>query len=118
MTTETVKKLKDLVGKPVTVFTENIGRGFTENQYNDYFTGICTFVGIDIIETLHPITKCKNLFFIKNIIAICEEQQLDPNDPEHKKIINEISSSKNQQDLPLTNSENIDIGFLSQLSKK
>lgn len=116
---ETLNKLKFLIDKPVTIFTHNIGRIFTDVQYNDYFTGICTYVNNEIIETVHPITKCKNIFFISNIVGICEEQQLDPSNPEHQKMINEInnSSKKTEEDLSLDNSVNIDVDLLSKLVK-
>jgi hypothetical protein len=116
-------KLKDLIGKPVTIFTENIGRNFNDSQYNDYFTGILTSCDSDILETVHPITKCKNLFFIKKIIGICEEQSLDPNNPEHQKIINQMNGSnetieEKNQDLPLSDSINIDVDMLNKLIDK
>lgn len=116
MTSTTIDKLKGFLNKPVTIFTRNIGRSFQETQYNDYFTGICTGVNVDVIETVHPITKCKNIFFIKNIIGICEEQQLDPENPEHKKIIKEIYDSKSiDKELPLSGSTTIDVDLLNKL---
>jgi hypothetical protein len=115
-------KLKDLIGKPVTIFTENIGRNFNDSQYNDYFTGILTSCDNDILETVHPITKCKNLFFIKNIIGICEEQHLDPDNPEHQKIINQMNGStetiEKDKELPLSDSINIDVDMLNKLIDK
>lgn len=119
MTSSTIEQLKTFINKPVTIFTENIGRNFQETQYNDYFTGICTNVTFDIIETIHPVTKCKNIFFIRNIVGICEEQQLDPKNPEHKKIIEEIYESKTvDKDLPLSNSATIDVDLLNKLIDK
>lgn len=119
MISSTIEQLKIFINKPVTIFTENIGRNFQETQYNDYFTGICTNITQDIIETVHPITKCKNIFFIRNIVGICEEQQLDPENIEHKKIIKEIiESKKTDKELPLTDSENINIDMLNKLIEK
>ena len=115
-------KLKELIGKPVTIFTENIGRNFNDSQYNDYFTGILTSYDNDVLETVHPITKCINLFFIKNIIGICEEQSLDPDNPEHLKIINQMNGStdtiEKDKELPLSDSINIDVDMLNKLIDK
>ena len=77
-----VQKLNYFINKPVTVFTNNTGRKFSDEQFNDYFTGICVSVDEDGIETIHPITGCKNLFLLNSIVGICEEQQLDPENPE------------------------------------
>jgi hypothetical protein len=117
------QRLKYFIGKPVTIFTNNIGRNFTEVQYNDYFTGICKAIDGDGVETVHPITNCKNFFFFNNIIGICEEQQLDPNNPDHQKVIKEINGKKEDpkedpKELPLMKSESIDINLLNKLIEK
>ena len=36
-----LEKLKYFIDKPITIFTADIGRKFTDEQFNDYFTGIC-----------------------------------------------------------------------------
>jgi len=115
-----LEKFKYFIGKPITVFTVHTGRNFTETQFNDYFTGVCQAVHIDTIETLHPITNCKNLFFFNNIVGICEEQQLDPENPEHQEIINEIKREVpvEQNDLQPNNSVNIDIDLLNKIIAK
>ena len=118
MQSDTNRKLREFINKPITIFTESIGRNYTDEQYNDYFTGICISIGSDFIETVHPITYCKNIFFIKNIIGICEEQRLDASNPEHQKIINEMNKQKIEKDLQLSDSANIDIDLLNQLIKK
>jgi hypothetical protein len=116
-----LEKFKYFIGKPITVFTIHTGRNFTEAQFNDYFTGVCQAVHVDAIETLHPITNCKNLFFFNNIVGICEEQQLDPENPEHQEIIKEIKKEapvEQQNDLQPNNSVNIDIDLLNKIIAK
>lgn len=110
--------LSKFIGKPVTIFTENIGRGFNDVQYNDYFTGICVSVDTQTIETAHPITGCRNIFFISKIIGISEEQELDPQNPEHQKIISEMKGENLKEDLPLSDSVNIDVDMLNKLVNK
>jgi len=116
-----LEKFRYFIGKPITVFTVHIGRKFTENQFNDYFTGICQSVHIDGIETLHPITGCKNFFFFSNIVGICEEQQLDPDNPEHQEIISEFNNNKSEKpvdkNIVFNNGDNIDINNLNMLLK-
>ena len=75
---------------------------------------------MDGIETIHPITNCKNFFFFNNIVGICEEQKLDPENPEHQEIIKEISKETpiEQSDLQPNNSVNIDIDLLNKIIAK
>lgn len=120
MLSETIKKLQYFINKPITIFTKSTGRNFTDIQNSDYFTGICLSISIDMIETIHPITKCKNFFFIENIVGICEEQELDPENPEHQKIIEEIKNPKKEEtkEIIINKDQNIDIEAINQLIKK
>ena len=116
-----LEKLKYFIDKPITIFTVDVGRKFTEEQFNDYFTGICKNIYTDGIETIHSITKCKNFFFFSNIVGICEEQQLDPENPEHQEIIKEIKREVppvEQNELQPNNSVNIDIDLLNKIMAK
>lgn len=116
-----LEKFRYFIGKPITIFTVDVGRKFTDNQFNDYFTGMCEAISSDGIETLHPITNCKNFFFFNNIVGICEEQQLDPDNPEHQEIINEFEKNESEKptdkNLIFNNGENIDINNLNMLLK-
>ena len=116
-----LEKLKYFIDKPITIFTAAIGRKFTDEQFNDYFTGICKNIYTDGIETVHSITKCKNFFFFSNIVGICEEQQLDPENPEHQEIISELESNKPKKpvdkNIVFNNGDNIDINNLNMLLK-
>lgn len=116
-----LEKFRHFIEKPITIFTIHTGRKFTEEQFNDYFTGICKNIYIDGIETIHPITGCKNFFFFSNIVGICEEQQLDPDNPEHQDIIKEFKSNKSDKpidkNLVFNDGEKIDINSLNSLIK-
>lgn len=94
MNLDAIKSLNYFLNKPITIITHTINRSFNETQNIDYFTGICEKITIDHIITRHPITGCKNLFMLGSIIGIFEEQQLDPNNPEHKMLIDEIKENK------------------------
>jgi len=94
MNIETIKQLNYFSNKPITVITCDINRKFNETQNIDYFTGICEKVLIDGLMTRHPITGCKNFFMFSSIVGIFEEQQLDPENPEHEFLINEIKESR------------------------
>jgi len=116
-----LEKLRYFIDKPITIFTVDIGRKFTDEQFNDYFTGICKNIYTDGIETVHSITGCKNFFFFNNIVGICEEQMVDRDNPEHQEIISELESNKPNKpvdkNIAFNNGDNIDINNLNMLLK-
>lgn len=85
--------LKYFVGKVCTVFTSPINRQFTDQQFNDYFVGLIESVNEDGIIAVHSITGCKNFYSLSSLVALCEEQVLDPSKPEEAKLIQEFKNS-------------------------
>lgn len=114
---EALGHLKYFVGKAVTVFTGPINREFDERQKCDYFVGVVKSVDEMGIMTQHPITGCCNYYFFSQIIGICEEQMLHPENPEHAKIIDELKEKRQTVQAPLPPDQKlVDINMLSQLA--
>lgn len=113
MNVESIKQLNYFLNKPITVITCKTNRNFNEEQNIDYFTGICEKITFDGLLTRHPVTNCKNFFMFSSIVGVFEEQQLDPDNPEHKVLIDEIKESKQ---VNLKNEKNeLDIDSLNKL---
>lgn len=115
-----MNNLDYFVGKGCSIITHSINKDFTKEEWNDYFVGrIDAIDEIGILMT-HLFTGCKNYFFIKNVIAIIEEQTLHPANPDHAKVIDELNSKKNiSTKLPSqNNSAFVDIQSLASLAKK
>lgn len=98
MKARTYDQLQHFVGKVCTVFTGPINRGFEERQAIDYFVGVVEGIDETGILTYHPITKCKNYFFLHGVLGISEEQTLDPDNPEHAQMIEEFRKKKTRED--------------------
>ena len=66
---------------------------FSDPQFADFFTGVVDSIDEDGIFTTHTLTGCKNFYQFKNVIGVIEEQVLDEENPDHKKIINDMWSN-------------------------
>jgi hypothetical protein len=91
MKTSSVKPLQYFVGKICTIFISgHLQRNFNDSQFNDYFVGQIDLINEDFVMTTHPATNCKNCYNLADVVAISEEQQLNPENPEDAAIIEEI----------------------------
>ncbi len=95
MRQSTLKNLEYFVGKPCTILVSQIARQFTDAQFNDYFVGIVESANEDGVMTVHPITSCKNFYPMSRVVAISEEQMLDPSQPEQAELIEEFKTQAN-----------------------
>jgi hypothetical protein len=78
------------LGKYCTICTVTTGLKLNHESCISYFAGIIEYIGENGIVTRNPHTNGKNYFLMKHVIGILEEQELNPNDPEQAKVIEEI----------------------------
>jgi len=90
--------LRPFIGKVCTIFTVPINRNFKEEnpgtfteQVFNYFTGRVLETDAEgvLLEQLTP-ERLRSYFCKQHIIAICQEEELNPNNPEHAKKIAEL----------------------------
>ena len=89
MNSRTLKNLNHFVGRVCSVFTHSIPREFDELRSREHFVIRVLEISPDGIWGEHPYNGMKSFFFTNHIQFIQEEVELDPNNPDHKKMIEE-----------------------------
>lgn len=90
LTPRTLEKLKFYIGKTVTIMTAPTNRRtFTEQQSREYYTTIVQEIGKDGVWGVHPQFGNVAFYAMSAIQSIHEEVALDPNNPEHAKLLQE-----------------------------
>lgn len=90
MNHRTVEELQYFVGKVCTIITTSMNRNFNELIAREHFAVLVTKITQDGIWGVHPYNhEILNFFNMQYIISIHEEYVIDPNNPEHKKLIEE-----------------------------
>ena len=96
--------LKYFQGKICTIITRETNRNFRDEaiamkkpeiypiNLMDHFLGRVIYIDTSCIVLEHPIIKTRSYFRSEHIISIIEEQELDQNNPENVKIIQEIKN--------------------------
>ena len=97
LTSQTIKDLKYFEGKVCTIFMPSINRQFEEHQSREYFTIVVELINVDGIWGSHPYQKTKSFFLWSSILSINEEVVLDPNNPDHQKVIEEYEKKNNKK---------------------
>jgi hypothetical protein len=98
MNVTTHKKLQQqFTGKVCTIVTLAGKQGFSDIQFSDFFTGIVESVESDGVFMRHHLTKCVGFYPWQHVVGMVEEQQLDPDNPEHAKIIEELKNKLPEQ---------------------
>lgn len=117
-TIETLKKR--FLSKPCSIFVQNTNMSFNQVQAQDYFVGIVESIDEDGIFTKHPITNCWNFFPMDKILGICEEQMLNPGNPEDAKIIDKYKkqSEEKQSTAPKDDGKFLSISSMEEMIKK
>lgn len=102
-----MKHLQELRGKVVTVFTVGLGRDFKFEKPNPqeyiqqvlhYFVGVLEAVDENGVLLVQALTGKKSFFYHHGIVAICEEEVLDPEDPiEASKIKDMVPMNKKKE---------------------
>lgn len=75
------------VGKPVTVVTVGSSLRFSPENHLNYFIGILRSVDEWTCTLLHPVTGGRSIFRLEHVVAMHEEQQMNPEDPEDLKYL-------------------------------
>jgi hypothetical protein len=95
--------LDHFVGKVCTIFTQPISRNFKEEspatfpqQPFMYFVGVIDAVDSQGIMVTQPMTGLKSYFFRNALVAIAEEEVLDPENASDAAAIEEIKASNQE----------------------
>lgn len=105
-------------GKIVTVLTTEVNFKFKFEQMNDYFTGFLEEVQENYVIIKHFQTGCKTYIAMSHIIAIAEEQVLNEDNPEEKKIIEDYRKEKPITAAKTAIPQKIDPKALAEMAKK
>lgn len=85
----TIERLQYFVGLVCSIFTQPTCRQFDELRSREHYVVLVEEIGPDGIWGKHPYRQTMSFFPIESIIFIQEEQELNPNDPEHREMIQE-----------------------------
>ena len=125
MKLQTIKKLQEqFVGKICTVLTVGISKSnFNDIQFADFFTGFIESVDEDGVWTRHHLSGCKNFYPLIHVVGIMEEQVVEENDPEYKKIKEKVENTPTEnkpfvQQYDVNNSPFVNPEMLAALAKK
>jgi hypothetical protein len=94
------KSLQNFIGKPCSIFVEPTARQVSERQAVRYFAGIMESID-DLGVTIRTVSGKMNFFFSRYIIGICEEEILDPNNPEDAKLIEQYMAEAEGKKKPV-----------------
>jgi hypothetical protein len=101
--------VKQFIGKIVTVIAGPINRNFREEaQLNgtperypmnllDHFMGRCVYADSQSIVIQHPFIGTQTWFNLNQVVCIAEEQELDPENPEHAEAIKSYKKTIEQR---------------------
>jgi hypothetical protein len=90
MNSKTIQNLKEAFqGKICSIFTQPINRNFDEVHNREHFVVKIEEINLDGIWGTHPYNGTVSFFLMPHVIFLQEEIVLDPNNPEHKKMIEE-----------------------------
>ncbi len=92
------KVLQQFVGKPCSIFVEPNARQLNEKQAINYYLGVVESVDADGVLMRHPGTGCRNFFFMRYVVGLCEEEILDPNNPDDAKVIEQYKKQVDKEE--------------------
>lgn len=87
MNAKTINLFQQFVGKVCSVFTHPINRNFDEQRSREHFVVKVTHIDADAVWGVHPYNGTLSYFNLSHVILITEEIVLDPNNPDHAKMI-------------------------------
>ena len=90
MKPKTIEHMQYFVGKICTIFTQPVNRNFSEQIAREHFVIRVGEITPDSIWGVRLDENAAVWFRTDQIIGIQEEKELDPNNPEHKKMIEEF----------------------------
>jgi len=87
MKPKTIEHMQYFVGKVCTIITTQINRQFNEQIARDHYAIRVGEITLDGIWGVHPEHDIVSFFPMDHIVSIHEEMELNMNNPEHKKIV-------------------------------
>jgi hypothetical protein len=90
MKPKTIEHMQYFVGKICTIFTQPINRNFSEQIAREHFVIRVGEITADSVWGIRLDENSAVWFRTDQVIGIQEEKELDPNNPEHKKMIEEF----------------------------
>lgn len=124
MKLSSIKKLQEcFCGKICTVLTVTVAKtNFDDQQFSDFFTGLVESIDEDGIFMRHLLTNCLTFVNMSYVVELMEEQTITEDDPNYKKIMDEIkqpqpqSSQFQNSEIPI--SDFIDPSFMAKLAEQ
>lgn len=93
MNTQTIKHLQYFIGKVCSIISTSMNRSFDEKISREHFVVRVSKVDADGVWGVHPYnSELISFFALPHIISIHQEIELDPNNPEHKEMIEEYQN--------------------------
>lgn len=89
MNSRTLQNLSYFKNRVCSIFTHQIPREFDELRSREHFVLRVLDITPDGVWGEHPYSGTKSFFFANHIQFIQEEIELDPDNPEHKRMIEE-----------------------------
>lgn len=103
-------------GKVCSIFTVPIQRKMKNHEEEfQYFVGVLEDITSNGIFITQISTGLKSYFSLNSVVAICEEEVLDPKDPIDSEIIKEISPEIQDKTVIDDDEQKIDINSLTNL---
>lgn len=98
MQTKTVARLQHFVGKVCSIISSSINRHFEEQIAREHFVVLVQEINLDGIWGSHPYNPDLISFFVlSHVVSIHEEVELNPDNPEHKRMIKEYEERTGQK---------------------
>jgi len=98
MKPKTLEKLNErYVGKACTIFTTPVNRHFNEQQAREHFVIEIEEINLDGVWGFHPFYGNSSFYPWSHIVGIYEEIVLDPNNPDHLKLIEEFQKKTGKE---------------------
>lgn len=112
MLSRTIERLQKFVGKVCSIISVAMNRNFEERIAREHFVILVQEINQDGIWGSHPYNPDLISFFaFPHIVSIHEEVELDPNNPEHQKMIKEYEDKVGKK-------PNNDLKDIPQITKK
>jgi hypothetical protein len=128
MNSKTISKMQDrYIGKICSIISSAMNRDFEEKICREHFVVRVKEIDMDGVWGVHPFnTDMFSFFSMNHIISIHEEFEINENDPEHLKMIQEfekVTGKKIEPDIktkkePSSDSFFVDIESLSKLAEQ
>lgn len=98
MNAKTLQLMRERFNNKVcTIFTKPINRTFTDATWREHFAIRVLDVGPDGVWGQHPYNGTMSFFRLEEIVFIQEEIELDPNNPDHVKMIREYEKQSGKK---------------------